>query len=169
MTYKVVRAPLAQGEMARFAAYAADYSDDWAIEQFTRLNRVLSVDLAEAPYQWSYFYLTGAPFFISLFTTDPETLKAGAMALRIISAGYIFYGYGMILSQALNGAGDTRTPTLLNFICFWLIEMPLGYCLALYLGWGQAGVYYSIVIAESVLALSAIWVFRWGKWKTVQV
>lgn len=114
-------------------------------------------------------YLTGAQFFISLFTTDPETLKAGAMALRIISAGYIFYGYGMILSQALNGAGDTRTPTILNFICFWLIEMPLGYCLALYLGWGQAGVYYSIVIAESVLALSAVWVFRWGKWKTVQV
>lgn len=73
MTYKVVRAPLAQGEMARFAAYAADYSDDWAIEQFTRLNRVLSVDLAEAPYQWSYFYLTGAPFRAYLFRVGRRT------------------------------------------------------------------------------------------------
>ena len=114
-------------------------------------------------------YLTGAPFFIHLFTDEPATMQAGSMALRIIAAGYIFYGYGMILSQAINGAGDTRTPTLLNFCCFWLIEMPLAWCLALYLGWGQAGVYYSIVVAESVLAISAIWVFRRGRWKTVQV
>ncbi len=114
-------------------------------------------------------YLIGAPFFISLFTEDPEALKSGSMALRIMSVGYVFFGYGMTLSQALNGAGDTRTPTILNFICFWLIEMPLGYGLALYFGWGQAGVYYSIVIAESALALAAIWVFQRGKWKTVQV
>ncbi len=114
-------------------------------------------------------YLTGAPFFISLFTEEPETLNAGAMALRIMAAGYVFYGYGMIISQAINGAGDTRTPTILNFICFWLIETPLAWLLALYLGWGQAGVYYSVVIAESVLAVAAIWVFRKGKWKTVKV
>ncbi|MCK6694046.1 MAG: MATE family efflux transporter [Thermoanaerobaculia bacterium] len=114
-------------------------------------------------------YLTGAPFFISLFTAEPETLNAGSMALRIMAAGYVFYGYGMIISQAINGAGDTRTPTVLNFICFWLIETPLAWLLALYLGWGQAGVYYSIVIAESVLAVAAIWVFRKGKWKTVKV
>ncbi|TNE59787.1 MAG: MATE family efflux transporter [Bacteroidetes bacterium] len=114
-------------------------------------------------------YLVGAPFFISLFTEDPLTREAGSLALRIISAGYIFYGYGMILSQAINGAGDTRTPTLLNFVCFWLIEMPLAWWLALKLDWGQTGVYYSIVIAESVLALAAIWVFRRGRWKTVQV
>jgi len=114
-------------------------------------------------------YLIGAPFFIGLFTVDPETLKAGSMALRIIAAGYVFYGYGMILSQAINGAGDTRTPTILNFVCFWLIETPLAWFLALHLGWGQGGVYYSIVIAESILALGAIWVFRKGKWKTTQV
>lgn len=114
-------------------------------------------------------YLTGAPFFISLFTEESETLNAGAMALRIMAAGYVFYGYGMIISQAINGAGDTRTPTILNFICFWLIETPLAWLLALYLGWGQAGVYYSVVIAESVLAVAAIWVFRKGKWKTVKV
>lgn len=114
-------------------------------------------------------YFTGAPFFISLFTEEPATLEAGSMALRIIAAGYVFYGYGMIIAQAINGAGDTRTPSLLNFICFWLIETPLAWLLALHWGWGQAGVYYSIVIAESVLALAAIWVFRRGKWKTVKV
>lgn len=114
-------------------------------------------------------YLIGAPFFIGLFTEDPESLKAGSMALRIMAIGYVFYGYGMILSQAINGAGDTRTPTILNFVCFWLIEMPLAWLLALHLGWGQGGVYYSIVIAESVLALGAMWVFRLGRWKKTVV
>jgi len=114
-------------------------------------------------------YFTGAPFFIGLFTREPESLHAGVMALRILAAGYVFYGYGMILSQAINGAGDTRTPTILNFLCFWLIEMPLAWWLALQLHWGQAGVYYSIVIAESTLALGAIWVFRRGGWKSVKV
>jgi Na+-driven multidrug efflux pump len=114
-------------------------------------------------------YVLGAPFFIQLFTSEPVAVEAGSMALRILAAGYVFYGYGMILSQAINGAGDTRTPTLLNFCCFWLLEMPLAWWLALHLNWGQAGVYYSIVIAESVLALSAMWVFRLGKWKKVQV
>ncbi len=114
-------------------------------------------------------YLSGAPFFIGLFTTEPEVQEAGSMALRILAAGYVFYGYGMIIAQAINGAGDTRTPTLLNFICFWLIEMPLAWLLALHFNWGQAGVYYSIVIAESILAVAAIWIFRQGKWKTVKV
>lgn len=114
-------------------------------------------------------YVLGAPFFIQLFTSEPVAVEAGSMALRILAAGYVFYGYGMILSQAINGAGDTRTPTLLNFCCFWLLEMPLAWWLALHLQWGQAGVYYSIVIAESVLALSAMWVFRLGKWKKVKV
>lgn len=117
----------------------------------------------------SIIYLTGAPFFISLFTQEPEALHAGSMALRIMAAGYVFYGYGMIISQAINGAGDTRTPSLLNFICFWLIETPLAWLLALHFGWGQAGVYYSVVVAESILAVAAIWVFRQGRWKTVKV
>lgn len=114
-------------------------------------------------------YLYAAPMLIGLFTQDAQTVSSGALALRIISAGYVFYGYGMILSQAINGAGDTRTPTVLNFICFWLIEAPLAWWLAIRLGWQEQGVYYSIVIAESVLALALAVVFRWGRWKKTVV
>jgi len=110
-------------------------------------------------------YLIIAPFLIGIFTNEPEVLRAGTMALRILAGGYIFYGYGMIVSQAINGAGDTFTPTLLNFIFFWLVEMPCAWLLALHLEWGQAGVYWSIIIAESGLAVAAIWVFKKGKWK----
>lgn len=114
-------------------------------------------------------YLLIAPFLIGIFTQEPEVLRAGTMALRILAGGYIFYGYGMIVAQAINGAGDTFTPTLLNFIFFWLVEMPVAWLLALHLGWGQAGVYWSIIIAETGLALAAIWVFKRGKWKTAKV
>lgn len=114
-------------------------------------------------------YLFGAPLFIGLFTQDPSTLQSGVLALRIISAGYVFYGYGMILSQAINGAGNTRTPTVLNFICFWLLEAPLAWWLAMELGWKEAGVYYSIVVAESALALALVVVFRRGLWKRTVV
>lgn len=115
------------------------------------------------------FCLIAAPFLIRLFTQEPEAVHAGSLALRILAGGYVFYGWGMILSQAINGAGDTRTPTILNFIFFWLVETPLAALLALYLDWGQTGVYWSIVIAESGMAVAAMWVFRRGKWKTVKV
>lgn len=115
------------------------------------------------------FYLIFAPTLIRIFTSDPEAIHAGSLALRIISGGYIFYGWGMVLAQSINGAGDTRTPTILNFIFFWLLEMPLAALLALHWHWGQTGVYWSIVIAESGMAMAAIWVFKRGKWKTTKV
>ncbi len=114
-------------------------------------------------------YLSTAPYLIRFFTQDADAVAAGSFALRIIAGGYVFYGYGMILLQAINGAGDTRTPTILNLICFWLLEIPLAWLLALHFGWGQTGVYSSIVIAESFLALCGIWVFRRGKWKLAKV
>jgi putative MATE family efflux protein len=114
-------------------------------------------------------YVIFAPWLIQFFTQEPAVVASGTLALRIISGGYVFYGYGMIIGQALNGAGDTKTPTILNFICFWLIETPLAWFFALHLAWGELGVYWSIVIAESILALSAIWMFRRGHWKKIKV
>ena len=114
-------------------------------------------------------YLSTAPYLIRFFTQDPDAVAAGSLALRIIAGGYVFYGYGMILLQAINGAGDTRTPTILNFICFWLLQVPLAWLLSLHLGWGQTGVYSVIVIAESCLALGAMWIFRRGRWKLAKV
>jgi putative MATE family efflux protein len=117
----------------------------------------------------SVAYLIGAPWLVRIFTADPAVVQAGALAMRIISCGYVFFGFGMIVTQAINGAGDTRTPTILNFICFWLLEIPLAWLLAMYFNWGQTGVYWSIVLSESAMALAAIWVFRQGRWKSTAV
>lgn len=106
-----------------------------------------------------------APQLIRIFSETPEVVEAGSLALRIIAGGYVFYGWGMVLTQAINGAGDTFTPTLLNFIFFWMVETPLAWFLALELGWGQTGVYWSIVLAESGMALAAVWLFKKGRWK----
>ncbi len=93
--------------------------------------------------------------FIRLFIDDPAVIFSGAASLRILAYGFILYGLGMVMVQALNGAGDTLTPTKINFFCFWLLEIPLAYFLALSLGVGETGVYYSIVIAESVMTIAA--------------
>jgi putative MATE family efflux protein len=113
--------------------------------------------------------LFGAESVVGIFTQTPQVVKSAAMALQIIAGGYVFYGWGMILTQAINGAGDTLTPTLLNFIFFWLIEIPLAWLLALQLNWNEAGVYWTIIIAESGMALAAFFVFKRGKWKTTKV
>lgn len=113
--------------------------------------------------------LIGAPQLIRFFTHAPEVVEPGSLALRIIAGGYVFYGWGMVLTQAINGAGDTFTPTLLNFVFFWMVETPLAWLLALHFDWGQTGVYWSIVIAESGMAMAAIWLFKKGKWKLAKV
>jgi putative MATE family efflux protein len=110
------------------------------------------------------FYFQAAPI-IELFTQETAVVAAGATCLRIICFGYIFYGVGMVMSQSFNGAGDTYTPTVLNFVCFWLIEIPLAYALAFTFGMNEAGVFYSIVIAESLLGLFGVILFRRGRWK----
>lgn len=106
---------------------------------------------------------------IRFFSTDPDIIHNGIKALRIVSFGFMFYGLGMVLMNAINGAGDTITPTKLNFLCFWIIEIPLAYLLALYLNWAQNGVFYAILIAESTLCLVSLWWFRQGKWKAIEV
>jgi putative MATE family efflux protein len=106
---------------------------------------------------------------LRIFTFEPGVVAAGAECLRTVSYGYLFYAWGMVMTQAFNGAGDTMTPTRLNFVFFWLVEIPLAYLLALKLGVGKAGVYWSIVISESLLGLASIWIFRRGAWKQREV
>ncbi|MDR8391601.1 MATE family efflux transporter [Aliifodinibius sp. S!AR15-10] len=122
-----------------------------------------------------FLVMVGTAFFfwaeelIRLFTDEPPVVSIGTLCLRIICLGYLFYAWGMVISQAFNGAGDTDTPTLLNFICFWLVEIPVAYLFALTLGFGEQGVFYSIVVAESLLGLLGILVFKRGKWKERKV
>ncbi|HMC98888.1 MAG TPA: MATE family efflux transporter [Ferruginibacter sp.] len=122
-----------------------------------------------------FFALVAVVFFffghvlVGFFTQDVEAVNAGTLCLRILAIGYIFFAYGMIISQAFNGAGDTRTPTYINLVAFWLIQIPLAYLLAKYLKWGPRGVYIAICMAESILAIISIFLFRKGKWKSVKV
>ena len=114
-------------------------------------------------------FIIFAPSLISIFHTAPEVNRIGVMSLRIICLGYGFYAYGMVVAQAFNGAGDTRTPTWINLIAFWGIEIPLAYLLAFTFNFGPAGIFASVAIAESAMALIAILVFRRGKWKAVKI
>jgi putative MATE family efflux protein len=107
--------------------------------------------------------------FISLFGVEDPVILVGSKALKIISSGFLFYGIGMVMTQSFNGAGDTYTPSLLNFICFWLIEIPLAYCLAMLFNLGEEGVFYSVLIAESLMAMGAVYLFKQGKWKLKKV
>lgn len=100
-----------------------------------------------------------------IFATEPEELAYATAALRIIAYGFFFYGIGMVLETAFNGAGDTWTPTLLNFFIFWVFEIPLAYLLAYHFGLGPHGVFWAITIAFSVLAVVATLLFRRGTWK----
>lgn len=111
----------------------------------------------------------GAQHIIGLFSHDTDVLMIGVESLRIFCLGYVFMAYGMVLTQALNGAGDTRTPMLINVVCFWLIEIPLAYVLANTLNWGPSGVFWSVAIAESLLAVVSVWAFRQGRWRLIQV
>jgi len=115
------------------------------------------------------FLIINPAFFIKLFIENEQVIKSGATCLRIVSYGFLFYGMGMIVIQALNGAGDTMTPTKINFFCFWLLEIPLAYLLAITTGMQEKGVYISIVISESVMTLAGLYFFRLGKWKLKKV
>jgi putative MATE family efflux protein len=110
-------------------------------------------------------FLIWATPVVRLFTQDPEVVPLAASCLRILSYGNIGYAYGMVMLQAFNGAGDTVTPTVVNFFGFWLLEIPLAYFLALRVGWQAKGAYVSIVVAECAIALAGVLLFRRGKWK----
>jgi Na+-driven multidrug efflux pump len=111
-------------------------------------------------------FVVFAPQIIRLFTSDPALTPYGVDCLRIIACGFLFYAYGMVLTQSFNGAGDTWTPTIINLFVFWVWELPLAYVLAVTLKFGPRGVFLAITIAFSSLAVVSAIFFRKGKWKT---
>ena len=107
---------------------------------------------------------------IGLFGATEEVQAIGVQCLRWVAYGYAFYAVGMTLAQGFNGAGDTLTPTLMNFVSYWLFQLPLAAYLALGgAGWGPTGVFAAIMFAETLLAIFALAMFRRGRWKTAQV
>ena len=117
----------------------------------------------------SIIYLVFAKQIILLFNAEPDVVKYGALCLQVIAAGYVFYAYGMVVIQSFNGAGDTKTPTYINFICFWLFQLPIAYTAAIIFDSGPLGVFWAITLAEVLIAIIGIIWFKRGKWKTVEV
>ena len=113
-------------------------------------------------YIWAYT-------FVGIFSSDPLVIEQGVLSLRIICLGYIFYAFGMVVTQSFNGAGDTSTPTWLNLVCYWMCQIPLAWILSISIEMGPAGVYIAIALSNSVLAVLSLFIFRRGKWKQVQV
>ncbi|MGB3152512.1 MAG: MATE family efflux transporter [Maribacter sp.] len=117
----------------------------------------------------SLVYLFFAKEIVSWFNNTPAVVESGGLCLQIIAAGYIFYAYGMVVTQAFNGAGDTGTPTKINLIAFWLFQLPFAYLAAFYFNLGALGVFLGITLAEVLLAVISIILFRKGKWKAFKV
>ena len=117
----------------------------------------------------SVLYLVFAARIISWFSDEQDVVYYGALSLQIITAGYVFYAYGMTITNAFNGAGDTKTPTIINLFCFWLIQLPFAYTAALLWDWGPIGVFTAITLAEVLIAIIAILWFKKGSWKLTKV
>jgi putative MATE family efflux protein len=109
--------------------------------------------------------LAFAPSLIHLFSTQESVAGFGVGCLRIVSLGFGFYGVGMVMTQALNGAGDTRAPTLINFGCFWVLELPLAWGLSHTAGMGARGAFLALLTAFCTVAVAGTLVFRTGRWK----
>src|SRR5690606_23656795 len=122
-------------------------------------------------------YLLGVPllFFplhddiIALFSRDARVIEVGGQWLRIISYSMFVYGWWMVAVQAFNGAGDTATPTWINLVFFWMLQIPLAWWLALRLDWGSEGVFWAVFFSETAVGLFTLWLFSRGGWKTAQV
>jgi putative MATE family efflux protein len=117
----------------------------------------------------SVLFVITAAKIVAIFTPDPEVARYGVAALRTIACGFVFYAYGMVVTQSFNGAGDTKTPTWLNLFVFWLFEIPLAWVLARVVGMGPQGAFLAMTISFSILAVASSILFRRGKWKTRMV
>ncbi|MBI5085189.1 MAG: MATE family efflux transporter [Acidobacteria bacterium] len=126
-------------------------------------------------YNMLFLGLIGAVFIvvpgplIRLFSTEPTVVRYGADCLRVMSYGYVFYAYGMVMVQAFNGAGDTVTPTIINLGCYWCLQIPLAWLLAVHWQLGAHGAFWAVPLAESVLAVTGVLVFRRGSWKKQKI
>jgi putative MATE family efflux protein len=108
-------------------------------------------------------------WIVGIFTTDPAVAPYAVQCLRIVSFGNLAYGYGMVMVQSFNGAGDTVTPTVVNIFCYWLFEIPLAYVLAMHWLPGPKGVFAAIPMAEGLIAVVGMTLFRRGKWKAKKI
>lgn len=113
--------------------------------------------------------LLAADWLMGFFTNNAHVHTIAVEAIMILSAGYVFYGVGMVLINAFNGSGDTKTPTWINFFGFWVLQIPLAYLLAKYFSMGPTGVFLAIPIAETVMTIASVILFRKGKWKRIEV
>ena len=143
---------------------------------FPFISKLISIPINEdKPYNIIFMsfvmvlFLIFAHPIVSFFTNDAAIAGYAAQSLRIFGSGYIFYGIGMTMTQALNGAGDTRTPTIINFVCFWVFQIPLAYFLAKGLDLKATGAFLATPIAETIVAIVALYYFKKGKWKVVKV
>ncbi len=117
----------------------------------------------------SVFFFFFNERLIGFFTDAPEVIKVGGKWLQILSYSFFIYGWWMVTTQAFNGSGDTRTPTKINFVFFWLIQIPLAYVLAVHYNWGYSGVFWAVFFSETTAGIFTFWLFTRGKWKTQRV
>ncbi|MGH8079912.1 MAG: MATE family efflux transporter [Lysobacter sp.] len=126
-------------------------------------------------YNMGYLVIVSVLFFafprqlVGFFTDDTHVVAIGAEWLQILSYSFFVYGWWMVTVQAFNGAGDTMTPTKINVVFFWLIQIPLSYLLAVVLGWQQSGVFWGVFVSETSVGLFTLWLFTRGRWKSAQV
>jgi len=126
-------------------------------------------------YNMAFLILVSILFFtinrqlVGIFTNDPKTIAIGSEWLRILSYSFFIYGWWMVSVQAFNGAGDTKTPTYINLVFFWAIQIPLAYLLAIHFNWTHTGVFWAVFISETSVGIFTLWLFNKGHWKTVKV
>lgn len=114
-------------------------------------------------------YFLSSESLVGIFTSDKEVIAVGGMWLKIVSYSYFIYGWWMVSVQAFNGAGDTVTPTKINLVFFWLIQIPLSYFMSKILGMDVLGIFWAIFISETAVGLFTLWLFKKGSWKKVAV
>ena len=114
-----------------------------------------------------YFFYNNE--LMAFFTEDQRVIDIGSEWLRILSYSYFVYGWWMVSTQAFNGAGDTKTPTKINLVFFWFIQIPLCYLLAISFDWGHSGVFWGVFVSETSVGLFTLWLFTRGTWKKTVV